>query len=108
MVTLWFHLNKKLKIIMSTIELEAGKSEFVREFLNETNEDLVSELICTVQGYSKEIVLLASFLREKNMFSFWDSHIVASALTANCQYLISEDMQGNQVIDGMILKNIFK
>jgi predicted nucleic acid-binding protein len=41
---------------------------------------------------------------------FIDSNIwiyLLSALTANCQYLISEDMQNNQVIDGMILKNIF-
>jgi predicted nucleic acid-binding protein len=82
------------------------KKKFTEQQIRFVIDNLVE--ICTVQGYSKEIALWASFLREKNGFSFWDSHIVASALTANCQYLISEDMQDNQIVDGMILKNIFK
>ncbi|GHT24966.1 hypothetical protein FACS189430_10850 [Bacteroidia bacterium] len=32
-------------MIMSTIELEAQKTKFVRDFLNETNEDVVQDLI---------------------------------------------------------------
>jgi predicted nucleic acid-binding protein len=54
------------------------------------------------------VALLASDLREKYMFSFWDSHIVAGALAANCHYLATEDMQHNQVVNQLIIKNIFQ
>ena len=63
--------------------------------------------ICIIQDYSKDIVLLASSLREKHSFSFWDSHIVASAITAKCTLLSSEDMHDGFAVDGMTIKNIF-
>jgi predicted nucleic acid-binding protein len=64
--------------------------------------------ICIIQDYSTDIALLASDLREKHLFSFWDSHIVASALTAKCHYLATEDMQHNQVVSELTIKNIFQ
>ena len=64
--------------------------------------------ICMIQDYSKDIALLASKLRENHSFSFWDSHIVASAITAKCDLLASEDMQDGQVISGLTIKDIFK
>ncbi|MGH8547586.1 MAG: hypothetical protein ACRERU_03080 [Methylococcales bacterium] len=35
---------------------------------------------------------LASRLRQSHTLSFWDSLIVASALSANCEILFSEDL----------------
>jgi predicted nucleic acid-binding protein len=64
--------------------------------------------ICIIQDYSTDIALLASDLREKYMFSFWDSHVVASALAAKCHYLATEDMQHNQVVNKLTIKNIFQ
>ena len=64
--------------------------------------------ICVIQDYSKDIALLASEIREKCSISFWDSHITASAITAKCDYVTSEDMQDGQSIDGVIIRNIFK
>ena len=49
--------------------------------------------LCEVCGYSGEIIYHASELREKYSFSFWDSHIIASALASQCGVLASEDMQ---------------
>ena len=63
--------------------------------------------ICVIQDDSKDIALFASNLREKHSFSFWDSHIVASAITASCKYLTSEDMHDGQMINGVSIKNIF-
>jgi predicted nucleic acid-binding protein len=54
--------------------------------------------ICVVQDYSKDIALHASHLREESGFSFWDSHIVASEITAQCSLLVSEDMQNGQLV----------
>jgi predicted nucleic acid-binding protein len=64
--------------------------------------------ICMIQDYSKDIALHASMLREENGFSFWDSHIVASALATQCNVLVSEDMQDGQMIGNMVIKDIFK
>ena len=63
--------------------------------------------ICIVQDYSKEISLLASNIRDKYSFSFWDSHIVASAVTSQCGLLASEDMQDGFSFGKMTIRNIF-
>ena len=63
--------------------------------------------ICLMQDLSKEICLLASTLREKYSFSFWDSIIVATAKTAGCGLLISEDMHDGLAMDRLRIKNIF-
>ena len=68
-------------------------------------ENLTS--ICVVQNLSKDVCLIASRLREKYSLSFWDSIIVATAKTAGCNLLISEDMHDEQVMDGLKIKNIF-
>jgi len=64
--------------------------------------------ICTIHNYSKEIILLASSLREKYSFSFWDSMIVASAINCGCNILATEDMQGGLRIDNMVIVDVFK
>jgi predicted nucleic acid-binding protein len=40
--------------------------------------------------------------------SFWDSLIVAAAEKANCEYLITEDLNNNQKIRGIRIINPFK
>jgi predicted nucleic acid-binding protein len=63
---------------------------------------------CTIQDFTKEIVLTASSLREKYSFSFWDSIIVGSALFSECNMLISEDMQNELIVEEKLtIKNIF-
>jgi predicted nucleic acid-binding protein len=63
--------------------------------------------ICTVQNFSKEMILSASDLRARYSFSFWDSMIVASAVLSQCNILASEDMQNNMVVKNVNIKNIF-
>jgi predicted nucleic acid-binding protein len=63
---------------------------------------------CEVVGFTKEAALLASEFRETMSVSYWDSQIIASAYLANCQTLISEDMQDGSIIRGNLsIKNIF-
>jgi len=45
---------------------------------------------------------LASELRERYAFSYWDSLIVAAALDAGCSTLFSEDMQHGLYINGSL------
>jgi len=48
---------------------------------------------------SKEVLLKASELRSGHRFSFWDSIIVSSALTAGATILYSEDMDDGLIVD---------
>jgi predicted nucleic acid-binding protein len=45
---------------------------------------------------------LASKLRERYRFGYWDSLIVAAALDAGCETLFTEDMQHGQMIEGRL------
>lgn len=47
-------------------------------------------------------------IQDRYRFSFWDSLIVASAKAASCRYLLTEDMQNNQMVDGIRVVNPFK
>jgi len=65
--------------------------------------------VCTLQDFTKEIMLTASSVREKYSISFWDSIIIGSAIFAKCDLLISEDMQDGLMIDNkLLIKNIFE
>ena len=61
--------------------------------------------LCEVCSYSDEIIYHASELREKHSLSFWDSHIVASALVSHCEILASEDMQDGMRINSIVIRN---
>jgi predicted nucleic acid-binding protein len=82
------------------------KKDFSEEDIKHIIEILFS--ICAVHDYSKDSIMLASEIREKYKFSFWDSHITAAALSAECDFLITEDMQNNQEMYGKLkIKNPF-
>ena len=55
---------------------------------------------CEIHSSSAAQHILASELRKRHSFSYWDSLIVAAALDAGCATLYSEDMQHEHVIDG--------
>jgi predicted nucleic acid-binding protein len=46
-------------------------------------------------------------IQERLGFSFYDALIVAAALEAGCQRLISEDLQHGQKINGLVIHNPF-
>ncbi len=48
---------------------------------------------------NRETLLKASSLRQRYSLSFWDSIVVASALSAGVQILYSEDMQDGLLIE---------
>jgi predicted nucleic acid-binding protein len=57
----------------------------------------------------KETLLQGSTLRESYPISFWDSLIIASALSHDCPMLYSEDMQNGLVInEKLTIINPFK
>lgn len=56
----------------------------------------------TVISLNESHLLKASEIRGKASFSFWDSIIVASALSMNAEILYSEDMQNGFVLDNKL------
>jgi predicted nucleic acid-binding protein len=46
-------------------------------------------------------------LQDRYRLSFWDSLIVAAAKTASCGFLLTEDLQNRQKLDGVEVVNPF-
>ena len=46
-------------------------------------------------------------IQDRYQFSFWDALIVAAAKSTGCRYLLTEDLQTNQDLDGVIVIHPF-
>ncbi len=46
-------------------------------------------------------------IQDRYRLSFWDSLIVAAAKAASCRWLLTEDLQDSQVLDGVTIVNPF-
>ena len=62
---------------------------------------------CEVIDFTVPLLEMASHLRSRNSISFWDSLVVATALVAECDALLSEDFQQGQRYGQMVIHNIF-
>ncbi|MDX2034701.1 MAG: PIN domain-containing protein [Blastocatellia bacterium] len=82
---------------------KAGMAESViQELIESFHRKYIVALV------SREVMLKASALRVRHSFSFWDSQIVAAALSVGADILYSEDMDGGLVLDsGMRIVNPF-
>ena len=47
-------------------------------------------------------------IQDRYKLSFWDSLIVAAARRSSCRYLLSEDFQAGQDIEGLVIVNPFQ
>ncbi|HHH18974.1 MAG TPA: PIN domain-containing protein [Campylobacterales bacterium] len=59
-------------------------------------------LSTNVTSISKNTVLQSFEIRNRYGFSYWDSLILSSALENECTVLYSEDMQDEQVLNGVL------
>jgi predicted nucleic acid-binding protein len=46
-------------------------------------------------------------IQDRFEFSFWDALIVAAAKSASCRFLLTEDLQADQELDGLLVINPF-
>ncbi|MDP3016892.1 MAG: PIN domain-containing protein [Deltaproteobacteria bacterium] len=53
-------------------------------------------------------ILIASRIGEDYKISFWDALIVAAALKAKADKILTEDLQAGQIIEGRPIENPFK
>jgi predicted nucleic acid-binding protein len=47
-------------------------------------------------------------IQDRYQLSFWDAMIVAAAKASSCQYLLTEDLQSGQLIDGVTVVSPFR
>lgn len=62
---------------------------------------------CNVTCFDQNILINAIDIRERHQISFWDSLIVASAVSADAELLYSEDMQNGLLIRDLTIVNPF-
>jgi len=55
-----------------------------------------------------EILETAWGIHDGYKISFWDALIVAAAKAASCRYLLTEDLQADQELDGVVVVNPFR
>jgi predicted nucleic acid-binding protein len=60
-----------------------------------------------ILNMTTDIIRQASELRGHYSFSYWDSLVVATAITAECSVIYSEDMQNNHRIGRLSIINPF-
>jgi predicted nucleic acid-binding protein len=92
-------LNEFCNVCIRKIKLPLSEvKQAVVEICDTCNLDIVDDVT----------VIKALELHEKYGYSYYDCLMIASALEAGCQYLLSEDMTDGQIIEGnLTIKNIF-
>jgi len=55
-----------------------------------------------------DIIISATELQEGYKYSFWDSLVIASAISGGAKTILSEDLADGQTIQGVTIKNPFK
>ena len=93
-------LTGKLRTNVSSAHAEA----FLRETLLPLWQGVQSvPVVPTPRLYAQALRLQARW-----HYSFYDSLIVAAALEARCDRLLTEDLQDGQRIEGLLIENPFK
>jgi predicted nucleic acid-binding protein len=67
--------------------------------------DTFSHFECVVNDVA--IIKNAIDIQVINQLSFWDSLLIRSAKTSKCNYLLSEDLNAGQLIEGIQVVNPF-
>ena len=105
--TIAISITEKANPIISTQVINEVSSNLLKKakFDEERIKSVIQSLYnrCQVVEFNLTILEAASNLRTQYHLSFWDSLIVASALSAGASILYSEDMQ-----DGLIVANQLK
>ena len=77
----------------------------VREQARSEVRDLLAWRPVAVDGV---ILEHAWKIQDRYQFPFWDALIVAAAKSASCRYLLTEDFQAGQDLDGVLVVNPFR
>lgn len=117
-----FKRDKARSLIREHIEMESGviSIQVLQEFFVGSTSKIPAplsaeealEFIQYISAFatvipSVEMVIAAIALHQKHRFSFWDAMIIQSAMVANCDLLLSEDLQHGFKLGSLTIKNPF-
>ena len=105
-------LIEQNNIVVSTQVLSELANTLSRKF--GLSFDVVAQAVaevrdaCTVVPVMPDTISQALALAQKYKYSYYDSLILAVALSAGCETLVTEDMQHGQIIDDVLtIRNPF-
>jgi len=98
--------------IISTQVIQEFYVNVTRKILNPITPVLARGIIINyfswhVEAIEPHTILLASEIEERNVLSFWDSLIIATASQSNAEKILAEDLNHGQVIEGVSVENPF-
>lgn len=113
-----FEISRNIVKSISTEHSPVISTQVLQEFYNACTTKLKLEKIFIkniIHSFkSMEIVTIDPQIIEQAIdisiifqLSFWDSLIIAAAEQANCEFLISEDLNGGQTVRGIRIVNPF-
>jgi len=76
--------------------------------VNAARADIRSLLAWHPISVGRPVIEGAWAVQDRYGFSWWDSLVVAAAQRADCGYLLTEDLQHGQEIDGITIVNPFE
>ena len=74
----------------------------VREAIDEIRD------VCHLIVVDDATVTMAINLCERYGYAYYDCLIIASAIECGCKYILSEDLSSGQMIQGVMIKNVFE
>jgi predicted nucleic acid-binding protein len=105
--------EKKRELVASTqvlqelyVSLTKGKSPIATPEIAEAAVRAAAAY--TIVHVDTALVLTGIAASQKHRISFWDALIVSAAREADCDLLLSEDLNHGQVIDGVRVENPFQ
>ena len=75
--------------------------------VTEARDDIRDFLAWNPISIERNVIEAAWSVQDRFKFSWWDALIIAAAQVLDCDYLLSEDMQHKQVVDGLTILNPF-
>ncbi len=103
--------NSKNQLVWSTQVIQEFYSAMTRKYGEDplkTKESISAFDNFELVVNDRKIIEHAIDIQIINQLSFWDSLIISSALSSKCDYLLTEDLQKNQIISGLQIVSPFE
>ena len=102
---------QKYEPIISTQVINELCNVFIRK-MKLPHDDVGKVVARVVSFFTLEMINMPEIERalqicKQYKFSYFDSLMLASAISCNAKYILTEDMQDGQEIEGVMIKNIF-
>ncbi|MDR2166515.1 MAG: PIN domain-containing protein [Clostridiales bacterium] len=102
----------KYRWISSTQAINEFCNVFLRKWKRNSDEAQIAirEIrgVCKIFLLDFPTIVYAVELYSKYGFSYYDCLMLSSAIRNRCKYILTEDMQDGQIVDGLEIVNIFE